>query len=310
MTAAPAVDVVEVLLGTATDPALTTAAVAWGLTAAAVTVGLAGGRPPRGRDPVPEPAPAPQPDPAPRSDLIVARTAWSGALAAGAVLLTALLAGGAAITDRRVSAAAATVLVAAVLLVRERVLDRAAGERAVLGGVLLLAAAAGAPAAGSPTQLLVVAAGLGAAVLLTALLLHGVRTWVTHAPALTAAALVLVIGGPTGWVQARPDLPPYQHQRVVLADAVLDITVAPVAPGRNELHVYAWRSDGAELAVHDLEVTVDGAPSSRHTLLEVTPNHHLSYVLELPSGEGWTLELTGTTLDGARLHHDLEVARP
>lgn len=298
MAATPALDVVEVLLGTATDPALTTAAVAWGLTAAGGAVGLGTGGAGRG------------PGPDPRPHQVTARTAWATALVGAVVQVAMLLAGGATLTDRRFSAAVATLLVAAVLLTRGATTAPVTGERVLLGGAVLVATAAGAPTAGDPLQLLLVAAAIGAAVLLTALLLRTVRTPTARAPALTAVALVLVLGTPAGWLQARPSLPTYQHERVVLGDVVLDITVAPVAPGRNELHLYTWHPDGTELAVHDVEVVVDGEPLSRHPLLEVTPNHHLSYVLELPPGSGWTLGLTGATLDGSRLHHDLEVTPP
>lgn len=138
----------------------------------------------------------------------------------------------------------------------------------------------------------------------------------------TSAATIVV----PGW----PDpVPPFHAERVVVSDptsdevVALDLTVAPVAPGRNEFHLYAWQTPGhvtdrsegetdrgegetdlaaveVDLAAVELELHHAGEQTT-FELLRVSPNHHLSYLLDLPAPGPWELTIVATRTGGGSL---------
>ena len=102
---------------------------------------------------------------------------------------------------------------------------------------------------------------------------------------------------------AQPDPPPPFHAERLAVDGVsLDITIAPVRPGRNEFHLYAWDANEAEVDLSAAEVLLGrGTPPTRFELLRVSPNHHLSYVLELPEPGPWELTIVAQRSTGGSL---------
>lgn len=109
-----------------------------------------------------------------------------------------------------------------------------------------------------------------------------------------AAALALVAGlaVPTALALVPDQVPPHQQTQLSVGALTLDLTVAPARAGTNEFHLYAFGTDRQPAPVHDVIVEVEGHPDTRHELLPVSVDHHLSYVLELPARPPVTLRVT------------------
>lgn len=125
--------------------------------------------------------------------------------------------------------------------------------------------------------------------------------------ALLAAALLLSGTAVTVILPALPEpAPPFHAERVAVSGVVLDVTVAPVAAGRNEFHLYAWDDRDREVDLAAVEVRVlHTTDSEPFELLRVSPNHHLSYVLELPAPGPWELRIVAERAGGGSLHADI-----
>jgi hypothetical protein len=267
--------VVEVVRGTVAAPTALAAVVAWAVAAAAIAVLTAAVSVPAagGRRPVVLPV-------------------WALAVAATLTEVVLLLLDG-PWTDRRPTAALARLLVLALAAATAGTLPRWA-ER-LLAGLGVLTVALGAPLAGDLGGLAVAAAvtlvgtGLSVAVLWS-LVRRG-----RPSGAITLG-LVVVLAVPAA-LFAWPEPPPPTHRAHLAVDGtVFDVTVAPVAPGRNELHLYARDPDGRPVDLADVRAQVAGQRAQE--LFPVTPDHWLSYVLELPDGDRWRLTLTGVGPDG------------
>jgi hypothetical protein len=313
----PAVDVIELLDATSASGVQVAASVIGaiaGVALLAFVIGVLGGvRPDRWR--------------------MLATFAMISALLS-ATELVLLIADGAALDDRRVVAVATRLLLllagAAVITVRSvgdgsttvhgtgtspsagrrpqarASLDPLVASLLVLGALTVPLAA---PDGGGGQGLaLATARSTIVAVLVAAVL------WVLDRRANTAGATiigsVLVVGMVVGIISAPDRVPAHRELRVVIDDTVIDLTVVPARPGANELHLYAWDRDGDPRALDRTEVRVSAAPNGdedaglavAHELFVVSPNHHLSYTLDLPtSRRGWELELTVDTSDGDRL---------
>lgn len=213
--------------------------------------------------------------------------------AASVVELGVLVVDGAAATDRRPLVAVARLLVLAAALTLHRlppddpVVARARGP---LGIAAWATVALGAPALGSALHVSV-AFGVASVAMLVAGLLLMLLTRRVAAPA-AAALTCLFLAVPAAFILAPDRVPPYHEERIVIDDVVLDVTVAPVQPGRNELHLYAWDGSGIPLAVATTSMELTGHLETREELFVVSPNHHLSYALMLPQADSWQLRLT------------------
>jgi hypothetical protein len=264
---------VEVVRGAAAGPAALAAVVAWAVAAAAVAVlaaaWLAGAERRR-----------------------VVAPAWMLAVVATLTEVVLLLLDG-ALADRRPAAALARLLFLAIGLVAGEALPRWAQR--LLAGMVLLTVPLGAPFAGDPGGVAVASAitliGVGlAAVGLRA----GARR--THGSTVRTLGLVAVLAALAAVVAWPEPAPPTHRSQQVVAGIVFDVTVAPVAPGDNELHLYARDPAGQPVDLADVTADVAGRPA--HELYPVTRDHWLSYVLELPPGDRWRLTLTAVTTGG------------
>jgi hypothetical protein len=230
------------------------------------------------------------------------RQAWAIALAASLAELGLLLLDG-GLTDRRPTASMARVLLLAIVAVTAE-LPRWA--QLLLAGLLALTVPLGAPQAGD-------LGGLVGAVLLTSVgVLSGVTvTWVARRrdrwSAVLVPGLVAVLAIPAAVVTWPSSVPVHRAQQQV-AGTVLDVTVAPVETGRNELHLYARDTAGRPVELRDVHAEVGNLPPQE--LFPVTADHWLSYVLELPPGERWRLTLAGVTADGGELAIVLDLGGP
>jgi hypothetical protein len=262
---------IEVVRGAVAGPAALAAVVAWAIASAGVAVLVAVAV--RGE-----------------LDRRVAVPAWSLATAATLAELVLLVADGALI-DRRPTAALARLLLLAVAPVATAGPSRRAARW--LAGPILLTVPLGAPVAGD----LAGVAWAGAVALVTVGLALGVL-WVvsrrTRPSSALALGLVAVLAVPIG-ILAWPEPPPIHRAQTVVDGTVFDITVAPVAPGRNELHLYARDAAGQPVELTDVRAEVAGLPEQE--LFPVTADHWLSYVLDLPPGDRWRLTLSGVTTD-------------
>jgi hypothetical protein len=285
----PGVEVVEVLRGTTAGPVTVLAAGLGALAAAATVVLVATLLPRRTRD------------------TGVPAVLWVVAAVATVLELGVLLLDGGAPTDRRPLAAIARLL----LLVAGAALRSRPGAsaRLALGALLLLTVPLGLPTAGTAPALAIAVVATGVAVAVTAAVLAAVsaRPAAVLAVGLGALAILAVAAFTTGGDER---LPPYHLERVVAGDHAFDVTVAPVRPGTNELHLYVWDVDGRAAPLTTARAEVLGAPQTAHELFEVTPNHHLSYVLELPPGDVWDLALTGETPAGEELRATVRLEAP
>jgi hypothetical protein len=291
--AEPEVDVVEVLRGTSTGP-LTAAAGLTGALAAAATVVLVA-------------ALLVGPERTTARGPVTLRLLWLLAAVTTMAELALLLVDGGSVSDRRPVAALARLLL---LTAGAGAADRLTRPvRLLAGSLVLLTVPLGLPRVGTPGALLAAVAATAAATAVVAALLRvgSERPRVVLASALAAIA---VLTGTLAWFGTAAELPPYHLERVQAGAIALDVTVAPVQPGRNELHVYAWHPDGREAALDAASAEVVGRPDTRHDLFAVTANHHLSYVLELPADGPWELALTGVTDDGEELHATVRLEAP
>ena len=302
MLAATELDVAEVLRETAASGAAVAAVVAGTTAAAAIVVGVALIAHERRRA---------DPTPPGRTGPAVLGAAATLTVLATVVELTLLLLDGAAITDRRPLVAVARLLVLAAAMELHRLpADDPIATRLPVGlGVAALATVAlGAPTLGSAIGVAVAVAVTLAATLLAAALLALLRPRV--APLAAAVSVIALLALPTSWALVPDRVPPHHEERLVIDDVVLDVTVAPLRPGGNEIHLYAWDSDGTPLAVASTAVEVRGHAESRREFFVVSPNHHLSYALELPHADVWQLELTSRIVDGPVVDATLDLEAP
>lgn len=291
--AEPAVDVVEVLRGTSAGP-LTVAAGLVGAVAAAATVVL-----------VAVLVTGPWADDAGRRSSL--RVVWLLAAAATAAELVVLLLDGVGVGDRRPVVAMARLLL---LVAGSGALEHLVGSwRWVAVTLVLVTVPLGLPMVGTAGSLALAVAATAGATALVAVVLRVASTHLAGSLALTVGAVAVLVGT-FAWFGAAEELPPYHLERVRAGSIALDVTVAPVQPGRNELHVYAWHADGREADLDVASAEVAGAPGTRHELFEVTANHHLSYVLELPGVGPWELVLTAVTDAGEELHATVSLEAP
>ncbi len=170
----------------------------------------------------------------------------------------------------------------------------------LLAVLLLLTAGLGAPTTAAAGQL----AWPAAVVVVTAALTR-VGLALVRARPVTAAPLLLVLlttalAVPTALWTTPDRVPPHHQERVVVDGLTLDLTVAPVRPGTNEAHLYALDREGRPAPVSDVHLAVLGVAGSRHEMFEVSPDHHLSYILELPPTPPWTVAFTLRGDDGQR----------
>jgi hypothetical protein len=263
--------VVEVVRGTVAGPTALAAVVAWAVAAAAVAVLVAAMTVGAERR------------------TIIAPT-WVLAVAATLIEIVLLLLDG-AVTDRRPTAAVARLL----LLVVALLADGLPGwPQWPLAGLVAATVPLGAPFAGGPGGVavasMVALAGLGLA---AAVLSVAARC--DRATTILGLGLIAILAVPAALL-AWPDPPPIHRAQLVVAGTVFDVTVAPVAPGRNELHLYARDDDGNPVDLTNVRAEVAGRPAQE--LFPVTPDHWLSYVLELPPGDRWRLTLAGVTTGG------------
>jgi hypothetical protein len=309
VTATTGLDVVEVLRGASAGPWLLAAGAVGGVAAvatvvAAVVVWSGWRRSARG-DAAHAASPA-------ATGLLLTLALVTSLLEAGL-----LLADGADPTGRWVLAVLARVLLLGALLVlhgagtEPRAPDvphdpSGAAPHGGLGGLpggvltvlLLVTAALGAPttaAAGQlapPATLVVATAGLAWVVL------HVAEGQQRVARSLLLGILTAVVAVPTAvWTTPDP-VPPHHQERLVVDGLTLDVTVAPARPGTNEAHLYAADAAGQPAPVRDVHLAVVGMAASRHPMFEVSPDHHLSYVLELPPTPPWTVTVTLVGGDG------------
>lgn len=246
----------------------------------------------------------------PGSSHRVVRLVWESALALGALEVLWLVVDGGGLGDRRTVAALARVL----LLVAGALVERH-GTRvqlASLASLALLTVAVAMPAAGTPGALGLALAGSVLAVLLVVgvgRLLAG-RWALGRVASLTLVAVLAVPGVMFGI----PEPPPTHVERVVVDEVALDVTVAPLAPGPNEIHVYAWDAAGDEVALDSASAQVAStsaaAAGSELALFAVSENHQLSYDLELPPGSSWVVTVTAVTTDGSPRTATLELEAP
>lgn len=290
------VGVVEVVRGTVAGLTALAAVLAWAVAAAAIAVLAAAvivlaaaGRAPAAPAAAAAAAAAAPPTAGRRT---VVLPAWALAVAATLTEVVLLLLDG-PWTDRRPTAALARLLLLVLAAVTAGTLPRWA--ELLLAGLGLLTVALGAPLAGDlggvagAGAVTLVGAGLSVAVLWS----RGRHRRRSGAITLGLVAVLAVPAALFAW----PEPPPPTHRAHLAVDGtVFDVTVAPVAPGRNELHLYARDTDGRPVDLTDVRAQVAGQRPQE--LFPVTLDHWLSYVLELPDGDRWRLTLTGVGPDG------------
>jgi len=120
----------------------------------------------------------------------------------------------------------------------------------------------------------------------------GRRTMLASLVALAATAAVL------GPLSAPDPVPPHHQERQIADGLTFDLTIAPARPGPNEAHLYAFDATGQPTAVTEVSIAVVGDPTSDHELFEVSPDHHLSYALELPDAPPWQVVFRASGQDG------------
>lgn len=206
-----------------------------------------------------------------------------------------------ALTARQPATLLARLLLLAALALLVRSSARSTLATPVLLAVLMTTTVLAAPGLSTVGDLLVGGA-LGivlltvAAAALTALGSRPVARRVGIAAVVVAAAVPVVMVG----LPEPP--PPYHAERLVSDGIAFDITVAPVEPGRNEFHLYAWDEDAAEVDLVRAEVLLPGTRGiQRFELARVSPNHHLSYLLELTGPAPWPYQLEALSAEGVAI---------
>ncbi len=235
---------------------------------------------------------------------------WEAATALTALEVLWLLVDGGGFGDRRTVAAMARLL----LLVAGAVIEQRGTRRqlAVIAAMGLVTVALGSPAAGTPAALAtaLTLSLIGVLVVVGIGRLLGARREVGRSFALVLVAALAV----PGVLLMVPEPPPTHIERIVVDEVALDLTVSPLEPGPNEVHVYAWQLTGDEVELVSATAQVVGAAGSatgaQRTLFEVTGNHRLSYELELPPGESWVVAVTAVTTDGHPRTATLELEAP
>ena len=129
----------------------------------------------------------------------------------------------------------------------------------------------------------------------------GRRTMLASLAVLAATAAVL------GPLSAPDPVPPHHQQRQSADGLTFDLTIAPARPGPNEAHLYAFDATGQPTAVTEVRIAVVGAPSTDHELFEVSPDHHLSYALELPDAPQWQVVFRASGEDGQERELRLDI---
>jgi hypothetical protein len=308
------VDVVEVLRGTSAGPWLVAAGAAGGLAAVATVVAVVawwyGGSGRRGTG-----VGTARPDRRVSGvDGVILSLAL--ALAISAVEAGLLVTDGAGACDRWLVAVAVRLVLLATLLALHRDSDRyrrpvlPTPVRAGLALLVLLTAALGVLATALSGRLWWAAATV---VVLVGLVGLGWRVLVAAdrvAPTSAVVVLMILLGVPLAAWSTPDAVPPHHQERVVLDGLVLDLTFAPVHTGTNEAHLYALDTRGHPVPVTDVHLAVIGVPGSSHPMFEVSPDHHLSYTLELPADPPWTVSLTLRGADERRRELTLELDRP
>lgn len=305
-------DVVEVLRGTAASSLLVAASVAGIFAAVATVLAVAAWWA------------VPRTSPGRRSS----RWLLEVAFATSTLELTLLLLDGASLTGRwTVVAVVRLLLLAGMGLLAtpaddghadEAAASNAAATRGV--GVALSVALLATSVLGAPTATgalpagpsgLAIATGLALALVVATLaMLRWAAPRGTTVVLAGPLVLLLVVAAPAALATAPDRIPPHQQAQLTVDGLTLDVTVAPVQPGTNELHVYAFGSDGRPAQLAEVIVEVVGEPDSRHQLFPVSPDHHLSYVLELPTGTAWEIQLALVDTNGRALEVRWPVATP
>lgn len=307
------VDIVEVLRGSTAGPLLVAAGAAGGAAAGAALVTVASwlvlGRDrdrAHARDPQYAGDHARVRDPAHARDharVRVVQVAGVVALLLTSAEVVLLLADGAGIGDRWLTVVLARLLLLLAFLER----DGHRRARDLLSVPVLASSLLGAPlaAGASPTPVVLSAAVAGLAG--SALVLRfatrvplprrSAASRPAPVPATTAILLLLIAFGVGLATLSTPEaVPPHHQERVVVDGLTFDLTIAPARPGPNEAHLYAFDAAGQPTPVREVSIEVEGAPGTAHELFEVSPDHHLTYALELPPDSGWRVvfQLTGT----------------
>ena len=302
MLAAPELDVAEVLRETSASAAAVGAVVMGTVAAAALVVGVVLTARERRH------ATGALPDRA----VVAALGVVAGLTGLATVAeLTLLLLDGTAVTDRRplVAVARLLVLAAAVALHRLPADDPTATRLpAGLAVAALATVVLGAPALGGATDMTVALAVTLTATLVAAVVLATIGARLAPLPTVMTAIVLLAV--PAAWALVPDRVPPHHEERIVVGDVVLDTTVAPLRPGANEIHLYAWDEAGTPLALDSSTVALHGRAETGHELFVVSPNHHLSYDLELPPAEAWQLMLTARVADGTVVDASLDLKAP
>jgi hypothetical protein len=221
---------------------------------------------------------------------------WLAAATTGIDLVArAVVVATSASADTRVLALAGRLglIAAAAVAARTGAVD--ARTRTIVSGVLGTFALATVPLALAGSARL----GVGALSAIVGVLAVGVwlvtRVEATRAVVAVALAATLALGA----LGVPSRAPRALDARLVAGSVLLDVTLVPA--GR-EMHVYAWDREGRPAAIADVEVVLP-ASGWRLPLFEVSPDHHLSYVLELPDQRPLELVLEATTDDGRVTAH-------
>lgn len=298
MTATTGLDVVEVLRGTSAGPWLMAAGAVGGVAAVATVVATVVWWTGAWRPGPRRPGSSDRGRPAATDGVLV--VAW---LALSTSMLEAglLLVDGADPAGRWLLAVLARVLLLLALLVLRRAEDARplpGALRGVLALLLLVTAGLGAPTTASAGQLTWPAAFVVAIAALVVLVLAVADRRPGMPLALLTVLVTAALAVPAAVWTAPDRVPPHHQERVVVDGLTLDLTVAPVRPGTNEAHLYAFDRDGQPAPVADVHLAVAEVDGSTHRMFEVSPDHHLSYVLELPPSPPWTVAFTLVGDDG------------
>lgn len=303
MTATTGLDVVEVLRGTSAGPWLVAAGAVGGVAAVATVVAAVvwwTGSPRSGPRRVGAPRPGGVDEAGPTATDGVPVIAG---LALSASLLEAglLLADGAEPAGRWLLAVLARVLLLLALLVLRRAGDAPPLPGSLHGALVLLllvTAGLGAPTTASAGQLAWPAAFVVVIAVVAGLVLAVAERRPGIPLPLLTVLLTAVLAVPAAVWTAPAPVPPHHQERVVVDGLTLDLTVAPVRPGTNEAHLYAFDRDGRPAPVREVHLGVAEVDGSTHRMFEVSPDHHLSYALELPPTPPWTLAFSLVGDDG------------